>query len=86
MALARAALEALEGATSGVRTAGADLGGEPLAAGDAALAFSVFPGLLVEVILWSADEEFPAQVPFTVPPHAWRNSGIWMQSGDCCRW
>jgi Domain of unknown function (DUF3786) len=62
------------------RTAGAGLGGEPLAAGDAALAFSVFPGLLVEVILWSADEEFPAQVSFTVPSHLeefWHLDAIW---------
>ena len=36
-------------------------------AGDAALALQVFPGLTVEVILWEADEEFPAQASFTVP-------------------
>jgi hypothetical protein len=35
--------------------------------GDAALAFRVFPGLMVEVILWQTDDEFPAQVSFTVP-------------------
>lgn len=40
---------------------------EPRPAGDAALAFQVFPGVVVEVILWLADEEFPAQVSFTVP-------------------
>jgi len=49
------------------RAAGRALGGEPRPAGDAALAFRVFPGLTVEVILWTADEEFPAQVSFTVP-------------------
>ncbi|MFP3868714.1 MAG: DUF3786 domain-containing protein [Desulfobacteraceae bacterium] len=62
------------------RTAGASLGGEPLAAGDAALAFSVFPGLIVEVILWLADEEFPAQVLFTVPSRLeefWHLDAIW---------
>jgi Domain of unknown function (DUF3786) len=43
------------------------LGADRLTSGDAALAFQVFPGLPVEVILWEADEEFPAQVSFTVP-------------------
>ncbi|MFZ2087743.1 MAG: DUF3786 domain-containing protein [Desulfobaccales bacterium] len=47
--------------------AGEVLGAEPRAAGDAALAFEIFPGLTVEVILWLADEEFPAQVSFRVP-------------------
>ena len=48
---------------------GARLGAEKRASGDGALAFQVFPGLPVEVILWEADEEFPAQVSFTVPAH-----------------
>lgn len=47
--------------------AGRRLGAEERDAGDAALALQVFPGLTVEVILWEADEEFPAQVSFTVP-------------------
>ena len=51
----------------GFLQAGELLGGEPRAAGDAALAFQVFPGLMVEVILWLSDEEFPAQVSFRVP-------------------
>ncbi|MFZ5450780.1 MAG: DUF3786 domain-containing protein [Thermodesulfobacteriota bacterium] len=46
---------------------GRRLGAESRANGDAALAFRVLPGLTVEVILWQADEEFPAQVSFTVP-------------------
>ena len=46
---------------------GALLGAEKVASGDAALAFQVFPNLPVEVILWEADAEFPAQVSFTVP-------------------
>ncbi len=46
---------------------GRRLGGEKRGGGDAALAFRVFPGLTVEVILWLADDEFPAQVSFTVP-------------------
>jgi len=47
--------------------AGRRLGGEKRDAGDGAVALQVFPGLTVEVILWEADEEFPAQVSFTVP-------------------
>jgi hypothetical protein len=46
---------------------GALLGAERRASGDGALAFQVFPNLPVEVILWEADEDFPAQVSFTVP-------------------
>jgi hypothetical protein len=46
---------------------GRRLGAEIRANGDAALAFRVLPGLTVEVILWQADDEFPAQVSFTVP-------------------
>lgn len=45
------------------------LGAERQANGDGALLFHIFPGLTVEVILWRADEEFPAQVSFTVPSH-----------------
>jgi hypothetical protein len=52
---------------TGFLQAGASLGGQPRAAGDAALAFQVYPGLTVEVILWLADDEFPAQVSFRVP-------------------
>lgn len=51
----------------GFLKAGEFLGAEPRATGDAALVFQVFPGLTVEVILWLADEEFPAQVSFRVP-------------------
>ena len=47
--------------------AGRRLGATEREAGDAALALQVFPGLTVEVILWEADEEFSAQVSFTVP-------------------
>ena len=46
---------------------GALLGAERLSSGDGGLAFQVFPKLPVAVILWEADEEFPAQVSFTVP-------------------
>ncbi len=52
---------------AGFSEAGRGLGAENRANGDGALAFRVFPGLTVEVILWQGDEEFPAQVSFTVP-------------------
>jgi len=52
---------------TGFLAAGRRLGAENRASGDLSLAFQVFPGLTVEVILWQADEEFPAQVSFTVP-------------------
>ena len=54
---------------TGFYQVGALLGAERRTSGDGALAFQVFPRLPVEVILWEADEEFPAQVSFTVPSH-----------------
>lgn len=54
---------------SGFLEAGRRLKAELRAEGDGALALTVFPGLTVEVILWQADEEFPAQVSFMVPSH-----------------
>jgi hypothetical protein len=64
----------------GFLAAGIRLKAEPRPAGDAALAFQVFPGLVVEVILWQADEEFPAQVSFTLPGHLdrfWNLDAVW---------
>jgi hypothetical protein len=52
---------------SGFLEAGRRLGGEPRDHGDGAFALLVYPGLSVEVILWEANDEFPAQVSFTVP-------------------
>jgi hypothetical protein len=52
---------------AGFLEAGRRLGAEPRDLGDAALVLPVYPGLNVEVILWEADDEFPAQVSFTVP-------------------
>jgi hypothetical protein len=60
--------------------AGPRLQAEPRPAGDAALAFQVFPGLVVEIIIWRADEEFPAQVSFTLPAHLdrfWNLDATW---------
>jgi hypothetical protein len=60
--------------------AGSRLGAKTAAAGDAALVFQVFPGLEVGVILWQADEEFPAQVSFTLPAHLdrfWHLDAVW---------
>jgi len=50
------------------------------APGDAALAFQVFPGVAVEVILWRGDEEFPPRVSFTLPAHLdrfWHLDAVW---------
>ena len=67
-AIPRAPLEERFGRDpAGFLAAGRRLGGEPRPGGDAALSLTVFPGLAVEVMLWQADEEFPAQVSFTVP-------------------
>jgi hypothetical protein len=54
---------------AGFLEAGRRLGAEIRTAGDASLCFQVFPGVMVEVVLWQADEEFPAQVSFMVPSH-----------------
>jgi hypothetical protein len=65
---------------AGLLTAGEKLRSEARPDGDAAVALTVFPGLGVEVILWQADDEFPAQVSFTVPVHldrCWSLDAVW---------
>jgi len=65
---------------AGLAAAGESLHGEKRTAGDAAVALRVFPGLTVEVIIWQADEEFPAQVSFTLPAHLdrfWHLDAVW---------
>jgi hypothetical protein len=60
--------------------AGKKLLGEIRPAGDAAVALTIFPGLVVEVRLWQADDEFPAQVSFTLPAHLdrfWFLDAVW---------
>jgi hypothetical protein len=60
--------------------AGKKLKAEIRAEGDAALALQVFPGLVVEVILWQGDEEFPPQISFTLPAHLdrfWFLDAVW---------
>ena len=60
--------------------AGRELGARTQPQGDAALVFEVFPGLEVGVILWQADEEFPAQVSVTLPAHLdrfWFLDAVW---------
>ena len=69
-ALPRAPLEKRFGDDpEGFLLAGNRLEAKRVQAGDAALQFQVFPGLAVEIILWLADAEFPAQVSFRVPGH-----------------
>ena len=41
-----------------------ECGGEAVEGGDAAFQFLVFPRIPVRVILWLADEEFPARVSY----------------------
>jgi hypothetical protein len=46
----------------------------------AAPALTVFHHLVVEVILWQADDEFPARVSFTLPAHLerfWFLDAVW---------
>jgi hypothetical protein len=65
---------------AGFLAAGKKLQGKVRPAGDAALGLKVLPGLEVEVILWQADDEFPAQVSFTLPAHldkAWFLDAVW---------
>ncbi|MDD3580438.1 MAG: DUF3786 domain-containing protein [Desulfobacca sp.] len=65
---------------AGFLAAGQQLGGQPQGLGDAALTLPVFPGLSVGVILWEADDEFPAQVSLTVPAgldHYWPLDTVW---------
>jgi hypothetical protein len=65
---------------AGFLAAGKKLHGEIRPAGDAAVALTVFPGLVVEVILWQADDEFPARVSFTLPAHLdrfWFLDAVW---------
>ncbi len=67
-ALPNAPMEARFGRDlAGFLQTGRRLGAAEGAGGDDALAFLVFPQLPVGVILWQADDEFPAQVSFTVP-------------------
>jgi len=65
---------------AGFLAAGKKLHGEIRLAGDAAVGLKVFPGLVVEVILWEADDEFPAQVSFSLPAHLdrfWFLDAVW---------
>jgi len=65
---------------AGFLAAGKKLGGETRPDGDAAVALEVFPGLVVEAILWQADDEFQAQVSFTLPARLdqfWFLDAVW---------
>jgi hypothetical protein len=65
---------------AGFLAAARKLQGESRPAGDAAVALKVLPSLVVEVILWQADDEFPAQISFTLPAHLdkfWFLDAVW---------
>jgi hypothetical protein len=65
---------------AGFVAAGKKLQGEVRSAGDASIALQIFPGLVIEIILWQADDEFPAQVSFTLPAHLdkfWFLDAVW---------
>jgi hypothetical protein len=50
-----------------LRVAAADLGAEPIAAGDAAFDFRVFPRLTLRLVWHAADDEFPATATLLLP-------------------
>jgi hypothetical protein len=65
---------------AGFKAAGKNLKGEARPMGDVAVRLQIFPGLGVGVVLWQADEEFPARVSFTLPAHLdrfWFLDAIW---------
>jgi hypothetical protein len=53
--------EAYADDVSSLGPASAVYAGKPLDLGDAAFSFALFPGVLVALIVWKADEEFPAR-------------------------
>jgi hypothetical protein len=59
---------------------GHSLGGQEVGQGDAAVALTTYPNLIVEVILWLGDDEFPPQVILTTPAaleRYWPLDAIW---------
>jgi len=66
---------------SAFRRAAEAIGGRALAAGDAAYEFQALPRVPVTVILWTADEEFPARVQFLLDQKADRQlplDSLWL--------
>jgi Domain of unknown function (DUF3786) len=60
--------------------AGHRLGGQKVGQGDAAVALEAYPNLIIEVILWLGDTEFPPQVILTTPAaleRYWPLDAIW---------
>ena len=70
---------------AGFLEVGHRLGAEKRASGDGALAFQVYPGLTVEVILWVADDEFRPRCLLRCHP-AWTASGNWTRSWASWGW
>jgi hypothetical protein len=59
---------------------GRSLGGVEVKQGDAAIALEAYPQLLIEVILWLGDDEFPPQIILTTPAaleRYWALDAIW---------
>jgi len=70
------------------RAAAEAIGGRPLAMGDAAYEFRALPRVPVTVVLWGADEEFPARARFLFDKAADRQlplDALWVLSGVVAR-
>jgi hypothetical protein len=68
--------EAFGGRLDAFREAAEAVGGTPLAMGDAAYEFRALPRVPVGVILWGADDEFPARAQFLLDKAAHRQLPI----------
>jgi len=56
--------EAFGGDVDAFRAAAEALGGQPAEGGDAACDFQALPRVAIQVVLWRADDEFPARAQF----------------------
>ena len=58
---ADALIRGLANGEGGLRAAATRLGGAPISMGDAAFTFRVLPHVILAVVWWNGDEEFPAR-------------------------
>ncbi|MBM4019605.1 MAG: DUF3786 domain-containing protein [Planctomycetes bacterium] len=73
--------KAFGGSPAAFRRAAEAVGGRPLAAGDAAYEFPALPRVCVAVVLWAADEEFPARAQILLDSAAHRHlplDALWL--------